>query len=73
MGARLNDPKVTLTDNAVLILLTTEPREGFQDCPGNPNQRVEIELSEPLGERKVRDARSTDLGELREILEQLIG
>ena len=44
MGDRLHDPDVTFTDDAVLIRLTTEPRDGGQECPGNRSQRVEIEL-----------------------------
>jgi hypothetical protein len=73
MGDRLNEPEVTSTDDAVLILLTAQPPEGdAQDCPGNPSQRVEIDLPEPLGQRELRDARATDLGELRLLLEQLI-
>ena len=73
MGDRLNEPGITLTDDAVLILLTAQPPEGdAQDCPGNPSQRVEIDLTEPLGQRELRDARATDLGELRLLLQQLI-
>lgn len=72
MGDRLNEPEISYTDRAVLILLTTRPREGGQDCPGNPSQRVEIALTEPLGQRVIQDARATDLGELRHILPELI-
>lgn len=73
MGDRLNEPEVTLTDEAVLILLTAQRLDGDQDCPGNPSQRVEIQLPEPLGQRELRDARSTDLGELSELLRELLG
>ena len=72
MGDRLNEPEVTFTNDAVLIRLTTQPREGGQNCPGNPSQRVEVELAEPLRNRKIRDARETDLGELQDILQALI-
>ena len=72
MGARLHDPDVAVTDDAVLIRLTAEPREGDQGCPANPSQRVEIELGEPLRQRAIRDARDTDLGEFRDVLQALI-
>ena len=72
MGERLHEPDVTLTDDAVLIRLTTEPRDGDQACPGNPSQRVEIDLGEPLGRRAIRDARDTDLGDFRDLLQALL-
>lgn len=72
MGDRLREPLVTVTDDAIRILLSTEPREGDQECPGNPSQRVEIELPEPLGDRELLDARDTDLGDLADVLADLI-
>ena len=73
MGDRLNPPVVTVTDDAVLILLTAAPPPGeSQDCQGNPSQTVNVDLPEPLGERRVRDARSTNLGDLGTILNDLI-
>jgi hypothetical protein len=72
MGERLNEPVVTVTVDAVLILLSVEPREGDQNCPSNPSQRVQIDLPEPLGDRVIEDARSARLGEMSDILGQLI-
>ncbi len=72
MGDRLHEPNVALTANAVVITLTVEPRQGDQDCPGNPSQQVEIDLQEPLGQRVITDLRSTDLGELQDLLLRLI-
>lgn len=72
MGDRLNQPEVTYTDDAVLIRLSAQPSTR-SECPGNPSQRVEIELAEPLGDREVSDAHATDLGPLDEILRALIG
>lgn len=72
MGDRLNVPVVTYTDDAVLLQLTAERRAGYQECPGNSSQRVEIELTERLGDRIVVDARTTDLGDLSEILQRLL-
>lgn len=72
MGERLNDPQITMTDDLVLIQLTVEPQTGDQTCPGNPAQSVDIELPEPLGQREVRDARATSLGDLDDLLNQLI-
>ena len=72
MGDRFREPEVTMTDDAVLISLTVVPPEGGQNCPSNPSQAVDIELPEPLGDRDVRDARDTDLGDLQEVLQTLI-
>jgi len=72
IGDRLHEPEVTYTSDAILIKLTAEPLSGSQNCPGIPAQPVQVELAEPVGERKIVDARSTDLGELRTLLLELI-
>ena len=73
MGDRLNQPVFTVTDDAVLMLLTAKPVGGDAvTCPGNPSQRVEIGLPEPLGQRQLRDARATDMGSLGDVLTELI-
>ncbi len=72
VGDRLRDPIVTLTGSEVRILLTANPLEGEQTCPGNPSQDIIIELDEAIGERVIVDGRTTDLGELSGILNQLI-
>jgi hypothetical protein len=63
MGDRLEEPVVTFTEDAVVVELTASRLDGFPNCQGTPSQRVEIELAEPLGERNVKDARATDLGD----------
>lgn len=68
MGDRFNEPSVALTTDAVTIHLSVQPLTGGVECPDNPTQLVEIDLGEPLGDRPVRDARSTDLGTLRDRL-----
>lgn len=56
MGDRLLGPEVVATDNAVFIAFAAEPPPGdTQDCPGNPEQPVVVELAEPLGNRVVSD------------------
>lgn len=72
MGDRFNEPQVVLTEDAVLIGLTAEPPDGDQNCPSNPDQSVRITLSEPLGDRAIRDIAETDLGDLRTLLLELI-
>jgi len=72
MGDRLNDPQVTMTADLVLIQLTVEPQTGDQTCPDNPAQPIDVQLPEPLGQRDVRDARATNLGDLDDVLNQLI-
>lgn len=72
MGDRLNEPEVTVTAEAVLIGLTTEPSAGDQTCQGNPSEPIQIELPEPLGQRRVSDARATELGDLQVLLTELI-
>lgn len=62
MGDRLRDPVVTLTPEVAYILLVADlPLGEFQECPGNPSVDVEVELSEPLGDREVRNTQ-TSLG-----------
>lgn len=56
MGERLLGPEIVTTANAVLIAFAAEPPPGeFQECPGNPEQAVVVELDEPLGERVISD------------------
>lgn len=56
MGGRLLDPDVVITDEAVYIAFAALP-DGQEDhnCQGNPEVRVAVELSEPLGDRKIRN------------------
>jgi hypothetical protein len=73
MGERLLPPQVVVTSDEVRIVLSAEPRGGGQNCPGNPSQAVTVVLSEALGERAVVDGRSTELGDLQDVLRDLIG
>jgi hypothetical protein len=57
MGDRLNDPVVLADSSQVSITFSVEPLEGFQDCPGNPSVAIEVDLGEPLGERRLVDGR----------------
>jgi hypothetical protein len=44
------------TEDQVRLRIGVRPREGGQDCPGNPPTPFTVDLSEPLGERKIVDA-----------------
>lgn len=68
IGNRLDEPQVILTADSVSIGLSARPVGGDQDCPDNPAQRIVVDLGEPLGDREIRDARSSGLGELRDLL-----
>lgn len=70
MGDRLLDPEVVYTDDAVLLAFAAVPAPGAdQNCQGNPEQAVAIELTEPLGGREVLNG-MTVAGDLLEYLEQ---
>lgn len=55
MGDRLLAPEVVYTDDAILIAFAATPLEGGADCQGNPEQAVTVSLSEPVGDRTVRN------------------
>ena len=55
MGDNLLGPQVRETDDAVLVAFAVRVSGGPAACPGNPPSEVKVELSEPLGERTVRD------------------
>jgi hypothetical protein len=56
MGERLLDPEVVITAEAVFLAFAAQPDgEEYHNCQGNPEQRVSVELPEPLGDRDVRD------------------
>jgi len=44
------------TDDQVRLRISVRPREGGQDCQGNPPTPFTIELGEPLGAREIVDA-----------------
>ena len=58
MGDNLLGPQVRETDDAVLVAFAVRISGGMATCPDNPPSRVTVELSEPLGERTVRDGLS---------------
>lgn len=56
MGGRLQPPRISYTETAVIVVFAAVPLEGDGfDCPGNPSTRVEVELAEPLGDRRLLD------------------
>ena len=56
MGARLQPPRITRTDDSVLVVFAAVPLEGDAfDCQGNPSTRVTFDLGEPLGDRRLLD------------------
>jgi hypothetical protein len=65
MGDRLLGPDVVMTGTEVLIAFAARSQTGMQECPGNPEQAVVVELPGPLGDRTVRDGMDTglDLGD----------
>ena len=68
MGNRLLGPEVVMTETAVLIAFAASPPPGgFQDCQGNPEQAVVVDLPEPLGDRKVLDGLAV-AGDLEDFL-----
>ncbi len=55
MGDDLLGPQVRETHDAVLVAFAVRVSGGAANCPDNPPSKVTVELSEPLGERTVRD------------------
>lgn len=56
MGERLLGPEIVTTEKAVLIAFAAEPPPGdFQDCQGNPEQSVVVDMAGPLGNRVISD------------------
>ena len=56
MGARLQPPRITRTDDSVLVVFAAVPLEGDAfDCQGNPSTKVTFDLGEPLGDRQLLD------------------
>ena len=60
-GERLLGPQVVETDTEVLISFAAIPLTGGQLCPGNPSTSFTIELDQAIGERTLREGRSTGL------------
>lgn len=52
---RVRDPIVAVTTQAVTIAILVDERPGGNDCPGNPDFAVEVELPEAIGSRAILD------------------
>jgi len=55
---RLLSPVVLYSADAVTIAITVRKRPGDQDCQGNPEVPVVVQLAEPLGSRHLFDGSS---------------
>lgn len=53
---RMKDPIVFYEEDRIYIVLSAEPLEGAQTCPGTPPVKFDIELDEPIGLRELWDA-----------------
>ncbi|MEZ5140829.1 MAG: hypothetical protein R2711_19260 [Acidimicrobiales bacterium] len=63
-GDRLGEPQIQYGADAVGLLFTADPLpDGSYTCPGNPPQEVTVELSEPLGDRRIEDLSSYPPGD----------
>ena len=58
-GEALRGPQVVETETEVLIAFAVVPVAGGADCPGNPATEVTVTLSEPLGQRTLRNGATT--------------
>lgn len=67
MGDRLNEPVVLADASQISITFSVTPPEGDQNCPSNPNTAVEVDLGEPLGDRRLVDGREVGV-ELEDLL-----
>jgi hypothetical protein len=52
---RVLPPAIEYGADEIVITVSVEPREGDQDCQGNPEFPLRIQLSEPLGDRTLVD------------------
>lgn len=65
LGDRLLGPQVVETADTVRIVFASIPLMGDQACPGNPPTPVTIPLTQPLGDRQLRDGLSVgSIGDL---------
>lgn len=61
MGERLLGSQMIETDTEVIIAFAAIALAGAQTCPGNPSTSVTVDLDAPIGDRTIRDGRSTGL------------
>ena len=52
---RVEPPIVNVTAESVIVAVLVREIPGGNDCPGNPDFAVAVELPEPLGERQLLD------------------
>lgn len=52
---RVLEPQIEYRVDAIFITLRVRSRAGAQECPGNPEYPLTIELGEPLGDRALVD------------------
>lgn len=53
---RIVGPRIEYVDHtSVVVTFEVRPLPGGQECPGNPATIVEVELEEPLGNRRLLD------------------
>ena len=69
LADRLLGPEVIVTDSDVLISFAAEAQGGVQNCQGNPETAVTIELSGPIGSRIVTNGLALD-GPLEDVLQR---
>lgn len=55
MGNRLQRPLIAYEPTVVTVIFAARPLLGGHDCPGNPSTLVEVQLQEPLGDRRLVD------------------
>jgi hypothetical protein len=54
-AGRVLAPVIRYGDSSVSVLFAIRKRPGGQDCPGNPPLAIQLELTEPIGDRKLLD------------------
>ena len=52
---RVEAPVIATTEQAVIITILVRDIPGGNDCPGNPDFALEVDLPEPLGDRLLLD------------------
>jgi hypothetical protein len=55
LGDRLHPPRVTYGPTDIVIQFVADPLPGQHDCVGNPAASVQIELTEPIRNRRLLD------------------
>lgn len=62
-GSAVSDSNCTAASRVLLDYdddsITVERAGGFQTCPGNPDTQFTLPVSEPVGDRVIKDGRSS--------------